>query len=121
MLAVSVAAIGDTLDGLLDRAQFLQVAVDLGEVDVHHQVRERLVLEVVDFIRDLHVLLGVAAQQHLAYLLAQLAGTVTHARPEFRDLTGVEVVAHPKLSGRGGGRVRPPARPKHCPRVLRYQ
>ena len=58
--ADAVAAVRHAQQGGLDRAQFLEVAIDFGQADVDDQVGERFVLEVAHRVGDLQVVLGVA-------------------------------------------------------------
>jgi len=101
VLAATVGAVVDSQEGGVDQAQLLQVAVDLGQVDVHHQVGERVVLEVAHLVGDHRVLLLVALHERVTDLVAQLTGAIPEGVAQFFGLAGVEGRAHRGLHACG--------------------
>lgn len=76
----------DALQGGVDGPELVHVDVDDGQVDVHQQVGDGLVLQVVDLAGQVDVLLLLGSQHVLANFLGQLSLASLQPRLEFLNL-----------------------------------
>jgi hypothetical protein len=64
-LADAVAADIDAMQGSLNVAQLPYVMIDIGQVEVHQQIRQRILFNIMYLSGDFYVALVIAAEQRL--------------------------------------------------------
>jgi hypothetical protein len=94
LYAVSIASAADPHQGLLDLAHFPDMQVDDGQTGIDQQIRDRLLLQIVDLTRELDVTLIIGFEQLLANDLLELVPALPQSALELVELVSGEGVVH---------------------------